>query len=55
MQNSSLTSGARTCDNQPIRAELDSTRRTELGAPLALREGVDAPPVEIDAYAGNGE
>ena len=51
----SLTSSARTCDNQPIRAELDSTSRTELGAPLALREGVDAPPVEIAAYAGTSE
>ena len=51
----SLTSSARTCDNQPIRAELDSMSRTELGAPLALREGVDGPPVEIAAYAGTSE
>ena len=55
MQNSSLTRGARTCDNQPIRAELDSTRKTELGAPLASSEGVDAPHVEIAADAGNNE
>jgi hypothetical protein len=55
MQNTSLTSSAPTCDNQPIRAELDSTSRTELGAPLAAREGVDAPPVELAAYAGTSE
>ena len=55
MQNTSLTSSARTCDNQPIRAELDCTSRTELGAPLALREGVDALPVEIAAYAGTSK
>ena len=30
-------------------------RRTELGAPLASSEGVDAPPVEIAADAGNSE
>ena len=29
--------------------------RTELGAPLALREGVDGTPVEIAAYAGTSE